>query len=303
MFVCERCGKEFEDNGTKSKRFCSSHCRNSHPLTAEQKIKYHEKVQNSKRILDLKEKREQHIKYLNETECVCEKCGKTFKGDYRSYKGLAITKVKLPRFCSRACANSRNRSEEYCKMISEKLKVSYGGAARLAHEGKESSAMKKARRCGDRAKATLENGKLLKGTCPVCKKEFTFHRYTPRKYCSRKCWDKVSGGYREGSVRNYVHGTFEGYYYDSSWELIWIKWALKNNVSFERNTKGFPYIYKGEEHKYYPDFYIQSEDLYVEIKGRVDDLWEAKKAAFPYELKVLTGPEIRALELEEFTAL
>ena len=149
-----------------------------------------------------------------------------------------------------------------------------------------------------RGKATLENGKLLKSVCPVCKKEFIFYKNKPKKFCSKQCWNKVSGGYREGSVKNYIHGVYNGYYYDSSWELIWLKWAFKNNLLFKRNTEGFPYIYKGEEHKYYPDFYLLKEDTYVEIKGIVDDLWEAKKAAFPYKLKVLTKAEIKALELE-----
>lgn len=203
----------------------------------------------------------------------CEKCGKEHDGSFGT-----------GRFCSRSCANSRVQTAEANKARSEK-KIGRAYGAALLNKGKPA-----------KNRATLENGKLLKGTCPVCGKEFTFHKHTPRKFCSRSCWDKVSGGYREGSVTNYVHGRYEGFYYDSSWELIWIKWALKNNIHFERNTKGFPYIYKGKTHKYYPDFYIASEDLYVEIKGRVDDLWETKKAAFPYKLKVLTKAEIKALE-------
>ena len=73
------------------------------------------------------------------------------------------------------------------------------------------------------------------------------------------------------------------------------------NIKFERNKKGFPYIYKGENHLYYPDFYLPDTDEYVEIKGIEDDLWEAKKIAFPNKLIVYTKSEIKLLkkELEE----
>lgn len=283
QYKCERCGKLFDDNNMKSKRFCSKHCQNSHPLSLEQKSIISEKFKSSKRNQDFKLLREEHIKYLNETECVCKKCGKHFVGDYRSYKGISVTKLGLPTYCSSSCAHSRTLSDEQRKRLSEKMK-----SLDLVNpmKGKE-----------PKNKGTLENGKLLESVCPVCGKHFTYHRYKPKKFCSNDCWKKVSGGYREGSVTKYVHGTYEGYYYDSSWELTWIKWALKNSIVFNRNTQGFPYIYKGEEHLYYPDFYIPSQDLYVEIKGITDDLWEAKKAAFPYKLQVITRSEIKAYEL------
>ena len=204
---------------------------------------------------------------------ICERCGKEHDGSFGS-----------GRFCCRACANARVQSEAANRARSEKRKGKPAGGA-ILFKGKPA-----------RNRATLENGGLLQTVCPVCNKSFTYHRYTSRKYCSRKCWDTVSGGYREGSVKNYIHGTYEGYYYDSSYELVWIKWALKNKVCFERNKVGFSYIYKGEEHKYYPDFYLPEKDEYVEIKGIDDDLWKAKKLAFPKKLTVLKKKDIEALE-------
>ena len=204
---------------------------------------------------------------------ICERCGKEHDGSFGS-----------GRFCCRSCSNARIQSEAANKARSEKRKGKPAGGA-ILFKGKPA-----------RNRATIENGGLLQATCPVCNKIFTYHRYTTRKYCSRKCWDSISGGYREGSVKNYIHGTYEGYYYDSSYELVWIKWALKNKVRFERNKIGFSYIYKGEEHKYYPDFYLPEKDEYVEIKGIDDDLWEAKKLAFPKKLTVLKKKDIEALK-------
>jgi len=297
LHICERCGKEFEIGFDKNDRFCSEHCFYSHPFSNDQKEKLSKAISNSKRNIELRKKKEEHIKFLNETECVCEKCGKVFKGDYRSYKGSNPLKLSLPRFCSKSCASKRILSNETKMKISEKMKGEFKGAPLLWREKNPTEKMlhpvsseKRYGRC------TIENGGLIEKVCPVCGKSFTYYRHTPRKYCSRKCWDSVSGGYREGSVKNYTHGTYEGYYYDSSWELIWIKWALKNKVRFERNKVGFPYIYKGEEHKYYPDFYLPEKDEYVEIKGIDDDLWKAKELAFPKKLTVLKKKDIEALE-------
>lgn len=67
-------------------------------------------------------------------------------------------------------------------------------------------------------------------------------------------------------------------------------------IPIERNKIGFPFIYKGKEHKYYPDFYLPEKDEYVEIKEIDDDLWEAKKLAFPKKLTVLKKKDIETLE-------
>ncbi len=211
---------------------------------------------------------------------ICERCGKE-----------STIKFGSGRFCSRACANKREHSEETKKKISESVKANPSGAILLQMNGTLTENM-------TYNKSTLENGKLIEAVCPVCGNAFTYGRCKPKTYCSNECWRKVSGGFREGSVKNHKHGWFSGYHYDSSWELIWIKWALNKNIRFERNTKGFPYIFKGEQHLYYPDFYLPDTDEYVEVKGITDELWEAKRAAFPHKLSVVTKVDIKLLEKE-----
>lgn len=215
---------------------------------------------------------------------ICECCGKEHDGSFGS-----------GRFCSRACANKRIHTDETKRKIAQSVKENPSGVVLLQQEGHITQKMAKAR---ERSRATLENGHLQKAICPVCNKEFVYRSWAHRKYCSKECWNKVSGGFREGSVKNHVHGVYNSFRYDSSWELIYIKWALKNNILFKRNTIGFPYIWKGETHQYYPDFYLPNTDEYIEIKGIVDEFWEAKKAAFPYKLTVLTKKEIKAIEKE-----
>lgn len=52
---------------------------------------------------------------------LCEKCGKEFESDWRKDKEL-IKKNPIPRFCCRACSNSRKFSEESKRKKSESLK-------------------------------------------------------------------------------------------------------------------------------------------------------------------------------------
>jgi len=80
-----------------------------------------------------------------------------------------------------------------------------------------------------------------------------------------------SGGLRKGSGIG-KSGWYKGYWCDSSWELAWVIYNIDNNIIFDRNKKGFDYIYNNEINKYYPDFII--DNVYYEIKGRrsYDDL-------------------------------
>lgn len=120
---------------------------------------------------------------------ICEHCGK-------------ITNIKYGsgRFCSRSCANSRPQTECINKKRSDTLKH------------------KKPRK------------KILL-RCKVCGKEFLApfnkkglqNRYV--KTCSKECLTILKrknslgnngGGFREGSAKNYKHGTYKDIKCDSS---------------------------------------------------------------------------------------
>lgn len=208
---------------------------------------------------------------MSSIEKVCPKCGQPH--------------TKAGQFCSRACANSRSRPFELRQRVSSALK------GRKGHPVSEETRQKLSKQMlGNSRRPKIRISKV----CPSC--GITFEARPDRVYCSNDCRKLQSGGFREGSVKNHLHGIYEGYRYDSSWELIWIKWALQQGVVFVRNTEGFEYLFEGEAHRYYPDFYLPAEDRYVEIKGIQDDLWEAKRQAFPYPLQVLGKKEIREIQ-------
>ena len=205
---------------------------------------------------------------------VCEKCGNEHDGTFGS-----------GRFCNRSCANSRNFSEESRKKKS--LAVTWSKKLREANARQRKPRINKA--------------------CPVCESAFSLHRSLQNQiYCSRKCYyaDKEgryrkktqTGGYRRGSSRGKC-GWYKGIWCDSSYELAWVVHCLETGVAFKRSLQGFPYTFRGKARKYYPDFYLEKEETYVEIKGFSTKKFEAKLSAFPLPIIVLYEENLR-IQLE-----
>ena len=74
-----------------------------------------------------------------------------------------------------------------------------------------------------------------------------------------------AGGLRKGSGIG-KHGWYNGFYCDSTYELVYVIYNLDNNIIFKRSNLEYEYFYRNENHKYYPDFELADGSL-VEIKG------------------------------------
>ena len=193
----------------------------------------------------------------------CKSCGRDHDGLFGS--GL---------FCSRSCANKRERNDEYRLMISKIQKNSK--AVLLANQ--------------KRAKT-----KVIK-RCPVCGKKMKLcPSESGQIYCSIDCYRADikrefrkggGGGYRVGSGRG-KNGFYKGIQCDSSYELAWVIYHIDSGINFVRNKKWFEYEYMGSLHKYFPDFYLPDNDMYVEIKGFVTEQHIAKMKYAPNNIRVL----------------
>ena len=89
---------------------------------------------------------------------------------------------------------------------------------------------------------------------------------------------KCAGGYRHGSGHG-KHGVYKGYRCDSSWELAYVIYNLEHDIKFERNRERFLYNLNGKSHYYIPDFMCDGK--YIEIKGYINETWNAKVEQFP----------------------
>ena len=211
---------------------------------------------------------------------ICEHCGKEFEEDYRrgSYK-------ELPRFCSRACANSRIRTPE----IKEKISLSMKNSEKVKEANIKEHLLRQTEEWRN-----LHRLPRIKRICPICGKEFETTKNRNKQYCSDACKRKDSGGYREGSGRSKA-GYYKGIYCGSTYELCWVIYNLDHNIPFKKSKIQISYTYQGKQHTYYPDFELEDGTL-IEIKGYYTDQVKAKTDAtesLGYNIKVLYEKDLK----------
>ena len=205
----------------------------------------------------------------------CENCSVEHSGSYGS-----------GRFCSSLCARSfstKKSRKEINRKVSEKLK--------RVHE--------------------------ITKTCAICESIFTT-KYANKRTCSQSCAMTLryqnpeqrkitsqsvvgkTGGWRNfgGNGKKGVH---EGFIYQSSWELDWIKLHLIKNLPFRRCTEYFEYEYDGKMRKYFPDFFLLQTQEYVEVKGFPSAKTEAKINAVRNagkSIRIISKKEILEIQKE-----
>lgn len=74
-------------------------------------------------------------------------------------------------------------------------------------------------------------------------------------------------------------GWYKGIFCDSAWELAFVVYYMENGFNIRRCTECRQYQWKGEYHKYLPDF-ITDEGI-IEVKGTKDDKYRAKIKQHP----------------------
>jgi hypothetical protein len=193
----------------------------------------------------------------------CENCSSLF-----TYNRI-VNSRRVVRFCSRSCSNVRKHSKE----TKEKISIS------------------------------LTKPLALKNlVCEYCNHTFQSNRF--RKTCSKSCSieqsrPKISKSNKgkTGGWRNFggngMKGTYEGIMYQSSWELAWIAYHLDHKINFRRCTEFFEYEYEGKKSKYYPDFFLEDEQTYVEIKGFMTARVESKIQSVKGKIVVIEKNKIQ----------
>lgn len=273
QFICE-CGKTFTNgqsfNGHKSN--CKIHHEAKYGSTLVLSTKY-EKVAKSVSnfYAEIRESRKQSEQAIwQQAKHTCERCGKVMTEKFGS-----------GRFCSKSCANSRERSKET--------------------RAKIGAATSKANLALGIKKTNIDKYNIAPKYCQVCGEKIEYDRRNTDTCLNKTCqitWSKQrafgkSGGFRLNSHSYGKHGYYKGYRCDSTYELAYIIYNLDHNIYFERNTTGYPYEVAGEQHLYYPDFRLADGSL-VEIKGRITDIVYTKlDAVKDAPIKLLSKDDLR----------
>jgi hypothetical protein len=244
---CVFCGNTFlvGTRWLKDKKVlaCSSECRKA----------YLAKQREEKRISEQQQwEKESHY---------CLRCGKLIANKFGS--GL---------FCSRACANSRECSDEKKQKISQTLTQFYTDSLNCERQIRFNS---------------KEFYSKCPKSCVICGQVLPYNK-RHRKTFGDACYKKLSsvnaiknhiGGLTAGCGTYSKHGRYKGFKCDSIYELVFVIYCLDHNIELQRNTCSFTYIFEGKTRKYYPDFYLPQSDELVELKGYKDSRVDLKLQA------------------------
>ena len=94
----------------------------------------------------------------------------------------------------------------------------------------------------------------------------------------------------------------DGINLQGKWEVAFYLWAKGQGLNPIKPTEGFPYEWNGTR-SYYPDFYIKSLDLYIEVKGYETERDRAKWLHFPKKLRIIKACEIKQIRNNTFAGL
>ncbi len=265
MNKCLNCG-----NYVKNK-YCNVSCQNIHQRTGKKlKLKQIKKMKFTK-----------NSKWKTFIVC-CDKCKNNFK--IEEYNVFKPKKEKY--FCSRSCANSKTWSQE----DKDKKSISAKNSNKVKEANKKNGSIFNGKNINGIRYGRVKT-ELIKTPCLHCGKSIE-HKVTVNKKYHPECWRKCSGGFKEGSSRG-KSGWYKGYWCDSSWELAWVIYNLEQNIKFERNKKGFEYVFENKKSLFYPDFIVEGK--YIEIKNYNSSRLESKLRHFPYEIEVLYKKELNKI--------
>lgn len=135
----------------------------------------------------------------------------------------------------------------------------------------------------------------------VKKMEDFLNNLPNKEYRSYKKWKNISQEYewikkhlkrlQQPSING--KGWYKKYFCDSTWELVFIIYNLEHNIKFEKEPKGFDYKFQGREYTYYPDFYLEDEKTYIEIKSSLTPQDKCKVESFKEPLVVLKNKDLQ----------
>lgn len=87
---------------------------------------------------------------------------------------------------------------------------------------------------------------------------------------------------------------------NGSWEVLVAEFLNKENINWSRPTLGFEYKWENKKHIYFPDFYLNDYDIYIEVKGFERERDKAKLQAFTKKIILLKNNEIQSIKNNTF---
>lgn len=211
----------------------------------------------------------------------CLYCGTIFE---------TTTKVKARSCCSHQCAHRYAQKFVDPKKISEKLKTFYVNNPH-PHIGKTYEFKRRGPRKNNTGVDRNPDG-TYKLTCNNCDNPFN-HSTKKQKTCSPDCLQERRSLLCGGET-NYKKFKYKEVWMDSSWEVELAQWFDENYIKWARDKKiKFRWIdSENISHTYYPDFYLEDYNVYVDPKNRFLQEKDKEKIDYvrnEYKIVLLSG--------------
>lgn len=239
------------------------------------------------------------IRYLDEKkntktfiEFICDVCEEKYTRITRSYTNMQKNSLYDQDYCVKCWRKRINNSPQYKINMSkaiQKMLIENPDFGQNVSRGLRKSGAN----IGDK------NGmKQLEARQKVSRaRKIMFQDSKVRAHYSKKvreAWARGDfDGVRVGQCKwhDYLHSDGEIYKVQGTWELAFIEWIDKNNLEFKCHRGRIPYVLNGVDKNFYPDFWINKWDSYVDVKCPhfyVKEKFDAIRESNPdIEVKVL----------------
>jgi len=214
------------------------------------------------------------IEVIKMNEFYCEYCGRKF-----GYKHHLIRHIKtIHKILTYTFDESLLYKCKYCNMLFNKKYLGY----HVAHE------------CDKNPNYLINKQKMINGSkkkIGICLSEE--HKEKIKKTISKKIKDDT---WHTSFAK---HRTFEynGIKFHGMWEVQFAQYLDRKNIQWRRPNESFLYKFEEKYRRYIPDFFIEDEQCYYEIKGYVTEKDIAKWTQFPLKLKILTGEDLEKINI------
>jgi hypothetical protein len=104
-----------------------------------------------------------------------------------------------------------------------------------------------------------------------------------------------SDGHRLYKIYHHVSWLGNEEILHAGWELKVAKYMDEQKIHWCKSKEHFTYIFEGQNHEYFPDFYLKDFDVFIEVKGRTKPKDYEKWKQFPRKLLIIDKQTIKNL--------
>jgi len=193
--------------------------------------------------------------------------------------GTPLTKIQ-ELFCSSSCSAKTNN-------VNRQLKLKTSLCLQCGVNITSTTCTKKfCTTCYKSRAIKSSRSKPVELKCVVCENKFIHHcRYV--KTCSKKCTSKLLSKLSTqnpncGGETNYKRYTYNDVSFDSSWEVEIAKFLDEHQIKWSRSRKHLLHWIdsNGKQRRYYPDFFLEDLNIYVDPKNPYKQKQDKEKLDF-----------------------